>query len=188
MEQGLAILRTPKRYLQTVVSYQAGGWVCRAATAYFMLEAFHIHASVRNALLIMVVQAVATVMPFTPGGVGPKQALLVVLLAGQAPRPDILALSVGMEVAIILTNVAVGAASLTVIFKGSGGIRGAIAEARARKAAPAAADGAPSPRPPPPLPPPPPRARRPPADTRIASRGDHPHGPPRRPPRAPASR
>ncbi|MEW6583445.1 MAG: lysylphosphatidylglycerol synthase transmembrane domain-containing protein, partial [Actinomycetota bacterium] len=129
VEQGLAILRTPRVYGRTVVTYQAAGWVCRAITAYFFLRAFHIDATLRNALLIMVVQAVATVMPFTPGGVGPKQALLVVVLAGQAGEADVLALSVGMEIAIVATNVAVGAASLAVLFRGSGGIRGAIAEA-----------------------------------------------------------
>lgn len=141
VEQGLAILRTPKRYLTTVIPWQAGGWVCRLMIAYFMLEAFHVQATVRNALLVMVVQAVATVMPFTPGGVGPKQALLVVLLAGEAARADILAFSVGSEIAIILTNVVVGATALTVIFKGSGGLRGVIADARAQKAAPVGPDG-----------------------------------------------
>lgn len=142
VEQGLAILRTPRTYLRTVVPYQFAGWVCRALTAYFMLEAFHIEATARNAMLVMVVQAISTVMPFTPGGAGPKQALLVVLLRGQAPEADILAFSIGMEVALALTNLALGATSIAIVFRGMGGIRGAVAEARSRKK-PAPPDGVP---------------------------------------------
>jgi uncharacterized membrane protein YbhN (UPF0104 family) len=133
VEQGLAILRTPRRYLRSVVSYQLAGWLTRVATAYFFLQAFHVPATLRNALLILVVQAVGTVMPFTPGGVGPKQALLVVLLAGEATRADVLALSVGMEVAVVATNVALGAACLAAMFRGVG-FREAVAHARAHAA------------------------------------------------------
>jgi uncharacterized protein (TIRG00374 family) len=129
VEQGLVILRQPRRYLETVVSYQAAGWVTRLLTAYFFLQAFHVPATLRNAFLIMTVQAVATVMPFTPGGVGPKQALLVAVLAGEAARSDVLALSVGMEIAIVATNVAAGALSLALLFRDVS-IRGAIAHAR----------------------------------------------------------
>lgn len=129
VEQGLTILRTPRRYLRDVVTYQAAGWLTRVFTAYFFLQAFHVPATLRNALLIMVVGAVATIMPFTPGGAGPKQALLVVLLAGEAARSDVLALSVGMEIIIAATNVAAGALCMAFIFRGMG-IRGAIAHAR----------------------------------------------------------
>jgi uncharacterized membrane protein YbhN (UPF0104 family) len=129
VEQGLTILRTPRRYLREVAAYQFAGWVTRVFTAFFFLQAFHVPATLRNALLIMVVGAVATIMPFTPGGAGPKQALLVVLLAGEAARSDVLALSVGMEIATAATNVALGALCMTFIFRGLG-LRGAIAHAR----------------------------------------------------------
>jgi len=129
VEQGLRILRMPRRYLRTVVSLQAAGWVTRIFTALFMLQAFHVEATLRNALLVMAVQAIGTLMPFTPGGVGPKQALLVVILAGAAARSDLLALSVGMEVAIVATNVVVGAASMALFFRDVS-IRGAISHAR----------------------------------------------------------
>src|SRR5205823_4159512 len=44
--QGLAILGRPRsRYFRGVVLWQALSWVCRLASIYFFLEAFHVHAS-----------------------------------------------------------------------------------------------------------------------------------------------
>jgi uncharacterized membrane protein YbhN (UPF0104 family) len=129
VEQGLTILRTPRRYAREVVTLQAAGWLTRVFTAFFFLQAFHVPATLQNALLIMVVGAVATIMPITPGGAGPKQALLVVLLAGEAARSDVLALSVGMEIAVAATNVIAGALCMTFIFRDLS-IRGTIAHAR----------------------------------------------------------
>jgi uncharacterized membrane protein YbhN (UPF0104 family) len=130
LRQGLAILRTPRRYLESVVSLQALGWGCRVASAYCFLAAFHIPATVENALLVLVVQAAATSLPLTPGGLGPKQALLVVVLAGAAQRADLLAFSVGMELAILGFNLVLGLTCMAVMLKGFR-FRQAIAEARA---------------------------------------------------------
>lgn len=130
VEQGLTILRTPRRYLREVVAFQAAGWLTRLFTAFFFLQAFHVPATLKNALLIMVVGAVATVMPFTPGGAGPKQALLVVLVTGpDVARSDVLALSVGMEIVTAAVNVGLGALCMAFIFRDMS-IRGAITHAR----------------------------------------------------------
>ena len=48
---GVAILRTPKRYFTQVVSLQLLGWCCRAAAMYWFLEAFRIPASPLDAVL-----------------------------------------------------------------------------------------------------------------------------------------
>ena len=53
---------------------------------YFFLEAFNIGGSVENALLVMSVQALSTLTPFTPGGAGAQQALLVYVFRGMASR------------------------------------------------------------------------------------------------------
>jgi glycosyltransferase 2 family protein len=135
LRQGLAILVTPKRYLESVVTLQALGWCCRVASAYYFLEAFHVPATFRNALLVIVVQAAATSLPLTPGGLGPKQALLVVLLAGEAARGTLLAFSVGMELAILAFNLALGLGCMAVMLKGFH-FRQAIAEARAAQTSP----------------------------------------------------
>jgi uncharacterized membrane protein YbhN (UPF0104 family) len=132
LRQGLAILRTPRRYLTAVVSLQALGWCCRAASAYCFLLAFHIPATVENALLVLVVQSVATSMPLTPGGLGPKQALLVVLLGGVAAPGALLAFSVGMELAILVFNLLLGGLCLAVMLGGLH-FRRALAEARAER-------------------------------------------------------
>jgi uncharacterized membrane protein YbhN (UPF0104 family) len=116
VEQGVVILRTPRRYLRCVASLQAVGWSCRVASAYFLLEAFGVHASVTNALLVLVVGSVATMLPITPGGAGAQQALLVIVLAGQASSSSLIAYSVGAQVATTVVNATLGAVSLFLLF------------------------------------------------------------------------
>jgi len=116
VEQGVVILRTPRRYLHCVVSYQALGWVCRVASAFFMMEAFGVHATIVNALLVLVVGSISTMLPVTPGGAGAQQALLVIVLAGQASPSALLAYSVGAQVATTALNAALGATSLFLLF------------------------------------------------------------------------
>ncbi len=131
--QGLAIVRTPSLYLRSVVSYQALGWCCRVAAASAFLEAFGVPGSLRNALIVQVAGSLGSLLPATPGGLGPKQALLVVMLAGEAGRTDVLAFSAGMEVSLLVANVALGAACLALMIRNLN-FRHAIAEARARGA------------------------------------------------------
>ena len=131
---GFAILRTPERYLREVVALQAAGWVCRVFTAWFFLIAFNVPANLENALVVMVVQGAATAMPLTPGGIGPKQALAVVLLAGVAARSDILAFSVGMDLGLIAFNLLVGLTCMAVMLRGLN-FRRAIALGREQQAA-----------------------------------------------------
>ena len=51
-----------------MVSWQFASWVARFFAYWALLDAFHIGGSVRNALLVLAVQVVASVFPFTPGG------------------------------------------------------------------------------------------------------------------------
>ncbi len=131
--QGVAVLRTPRRYLAGVALPQALGWCCRLASAYCFLAAFGLAATWSGALLVLAVGAVATAMPLTPGGLGPKQALLVVVLAGQAGAGAVLAFSVGMEAAVLVTNLVLGLSAMAVMLGGLR-FRKAIAEARAEQA------------------------------------------------------
>src|SRR5262245_51590946 len=102
--QGLAIVRTPARYLASVASWQALGWVCRVGGAWFFLEAFNVPGSLENALIVQVAGSLGSLFPATPGGLGPTQALLVVMLAGEAGRTGILAFSAGMELTLLVVN------------------------------------------------------------------------------------
>ena len=132
--QGLAILRRPRRYLLSVVPWQAVGWVCRVSAAWFFLEAFSVPGSLENALLVQVAGSLGALFPATPGGLGPTQALLVVLLAGEAGRTAILAFSAGMELTLIILNVSLGLACIALMLRNLR-FRKAIAQARADRAA-----------------------------------------------------
>src|SRR5207244_13509685 len=79
---GFAILRRPRRFAAGVVTWQAASWIFRLATVYAFLRAFHVPATAHNALLVLVVQSLATLFPFTPGGVGTQQGLLVYVFRG----------------------------------------------------------------------------------------------------------
>ena len=113
IKQGVVILTDIRRYLREVASWMTVAWSLRFAAFWFSLEAFNIGGSVRNALLVMSVQAVATLTPFTPGGAGAQQALLVVVFSDVASKASVLAYSVGQRIALAAFNVA---AALLAIF------------------------------------------------------------------------
>ena len=75
-------------------------WMCRFAAFWFLLEAFRVGGSVQNVLLVFGVNQVAGAVPFTPGGAGVQQALLVKVFAGAAPTAVVAAYSVGQQIAI----------------------------------------------------------------------------------------
>ena len=110
--RGVAILRDRRRYLREVASWQLASWVCRIASLYWFLRAFHVHATLHNALLAQVVDSLSTLLPFSPGGAGTKQGLLVFVLHGQAAAATLLAFSVGQYVAVTVFNVAIGAIAI----------------------------------------------------------------------------
>ncbi len=132
--QGLAIVRTPSRYLARVVPWQALGWVCRVAGAAMFLAAFSVPAGLENAVIVQVAGSLGALFPATPGGLGPTQALLVVMLAGEAGRTDILAFSAGMELTLIVVNATLALVCIALMLRHFR-IRRAIADARADRAA-----------------------------------------------------
>jgi uncharacterized protein (TIRG00374 family) len=117
IEAGLTIVRTPKRYLRQVVLWQLAGWCCRITALYFFLVAFHIEATFENALLVAVAQSTSTLMPFTPGGAGAQQAVLVFMFRGVAPSSSVLSFSVGMQASITITNALAGGVAITAMLR-----------------------------------------------------------------------
>jgi uncharacterized membrane protein YbhN (UPF0104 family) len=117
VRQGFTILRDRRRYLREVCTWQAGSWVCRIAAFWFMLDAFHIGGSLRNALLVQGVQVVSTIVPLTPGGAGVQQALLVTVFAGAASGSAVAAYSVGQQIAFATFALALGFGALALIFR-----------------------------------------------------------------------
>ena len=112
VRQGLTILNDRERFVREVLAVQFAGWLLRFTAFWLLLEAFNIGGSVKNVLLVLGVNAVAAAVPFTPGGAGVQQALLVKVFGGAAA-----AYSVGQQVAIAATTFAVGFASLIFIFR-----------------------------------------------------------------------
>jgi uncharacterized membrane protein YbhN (UPF0104 family) len=117
VRQGLTILRDRRRYFREVWLVQLGGWVLRFAAFWFLLEAFNVGGSVQNVLLVLGVNAVAALVPFTPGGAGVQQALLVKVFSGTAAGATVAAYSVGQQIAIGLVTFACGFAALVFIFR-----------------------------------------------------------------------
>jgi glycosyltransferase 2 family protein len=144
VKQGLVILTEPSRYLRQVAAWQGVGWLCRFAAFWFFLEAFGIGGSIGKVLLVMSVQAIANVIPFTPGGAGAQQALLAATLSGPS-RTTVLAFSVGTQIAMAAWSVVLGFAAILLVFRTTdwrGLIREAQDEAEQEEQAAKAAAGA----------------------------------------------
>jgi uncharacterized membrane protein YbhN (UPF0104 family) len=117
VRQGLTILQDRRRYLREVFAIQFAGWCFRFLAFWMLLDAFNVGGSVRNVLLVLGVNAVAAVVPFTPGGAGVQQALLVKVFAGAATGATVAAYSVGQQIVIAVVTLAVGFLALVVIFR-----------------------------------------------------------------------
>jgi uncharacterized membrane protein YbhN (UPF0104 family) len=144
VKQGVVILTQPRRYMREVFAWQGVGWLFRFGAFWFFLEAFGIGGSVGDVMLVMSVQAIANVIPFTPGGAGAQQALLAVTLIGPS-RAAVLSFSVGTQIAMAVWSVVLGFAAILLVFKTTDW-RGLIRQAHSARAEeeggaePAAAD------------------------------------------------
>jgi uncharacterized membrane protein YbhN (UPF0104 family) len=65
-----------------------------------------VHPTLEDVLLAQVVLSLSTIVPFTPGGAGTQQALLVYVLRQE--RGLVLGFSVGMNIATVVVNVVLG--------------------------------------------------------------------------------
>ena len=115
VRQGLAILRTPREYLQHVALWDALDWVLRLTAIFFFLRAFGLPATMHNALAYQVAGSLSTALPLTPAGIGTEQALLVYLFSGLAPTSDILAFSVGVKLITVAINVTLGVTAVVIM-------------------------------------------------------------------------
>ena len=114
VRQGFTILRDRRRYRREMATWQFASWIARFAAYWALLDAFHIGGSVRNALLVLGVQVVASVFPFTPGGAGVQQALLLTIFAH---NPNVASFSVGQQIATAALSGVLGFAALVLIFR-----------------------------------------------------------------------
>jgi uncharacterized membrane protein YbhN (UPF0104 family) len=117
VRQGVTILGDRPRYLREVAAWQAAGWLCRFVAFWFLLDAFRVGGSVKNVLLVFGVNQVAGAVPFTPGGAGVQQALLVKVFATNAPTAVVAAYSVGQQIAIAAFTALMGLGAVVFIFR-----------------------------------------------------------------------
>jgi uncharacterized membrane protein YbhN (UPF0104 family) len=117
VRQGLTIIFDRRRYFRQVWGVQAIAWLFRFAAFWFMLEAFNIGASPRNVMLVLGVNAISAALPFTPGGAGAQQALLVQIFGTTTNSATVAAYSVGQQIAIAAFSFGLGFLALVFIFR-----------------------------------------------------------------------
>jgi uncharacterized membrane protein YbhN (UPF0104 family) len=115
--QAFRVMSPPSRYLRRVALWQAADWSLRLVTIWFLLAAFHIPQTLRNAGLVQVSSSVSTLFPITPGGVGTEQAFLLYVLSGVASAAVLLAFSVGAKLTLTITNVVAGFTAIFLILR-----------------------------------------------------------------------
>src|SRR3954454_21445905 len=117
VRQGLIILFDRRLFFREVWLVQLAGWGFRFTAFWLLLDAFNVGGSVRNVLLVLGVNAVAAVVPFTPGGAGVQQALLAKVFTGTAGGATVAAYSVGQQIAIAALTFGIGFAAVVYIFR-----------------------------------------------------------------------
>jgi uncharacterized protein (TIRG00374 family) len=117
VRQGVTILSDRRRYLREVATLQVFAWICRFVAFWFLLDAFGVGGSVQRVLLVFGVNQVAGAVPFTPGGAGVQQALLVQVFSHSASGAVVAAYSVGQQIAIAAFTAIMGLGSVVFIFR-----------------------------------------------------------------------
>jgi uncharacterized membrane protein YbhN (UPF0104 family) len=113
--QGFAAFADRTYYATHVVPWQLLDWTLRLVTVFFFLRAFHIPATLHNALLVQVSQSLATILPVSPAGIGTEQALLVYIFRNVTTKSIALSFSVGMRVTLIVVNALIGFTAILVM-------------------------------------------------------------------------
>lgn len=132
--RGTAILRQRRRYVIGMCVPQAGAYGLRLGSYWLMLDAFGVGGSLANAMLVLAAQYIASIVPFTPGGLGATQALLVVIFASAASTDTVAAYSVGQQFALVAFTLLLAFISIATIFRYRS-FRALLTDARATHAA-----------------------------------------------------
>jgi uncharacterized membrane protein YbhN (UPF0104 family) len=115
--QGFSAFRDRHYYVTRVVPFQLGDWSLRLVAVFCFLHAFGVPATLHNVLLVQVSQSLATVLPFSPGGIGTEQAFLVYLFRNVTSHSQALSFSVGMRVTLTIVNATLGFTAIFLMLK-----------------------------------------------------------------------
>ena len=95
--QGLGVMRTPLA-AAGAIAFQCAGWLCQLLAVFTAMRAFHIHAPLPAAGLVLVLMNVATIFPLWPGNVGLLQAAIALpLLHYGVSSPRGIAYGIGLQ-------------------------------------------------------------------------------------------
>jgi uncharacterized protein (TIRG00374 family) len=78
--QGLGVMRSPVG-MAFAISFQIAGWVCQLLAVWTAMRAFHIHAPLPAAGVVLLVMNVVTIFPFWPGNIGAVQLAIAAPLS-----------------------------------------------------------------------------------------------------------
>lgn len=78
--QGLGVMRSPFG-MALAISFQISGWVCQLFAVWTAMRAFHIHAPLPAAGVVLLVMNVVTIFPFWPGNIGAVQLAIAAPLS-----------------------------------------------------------------------------------------------------------
>lgn len=76
LRQGVAILRTPRRFVTGVASWQALGRLIRLGSLAAFMEAFHLPVTPSTVVLVMAAQGGGRILPLAPASAGLRLAML----------------------------------------------------------------------------------------------------------------
>jgi uncharacterized membrane protein YbhN (UPF0104 family) len=114
---GFSVFSDKTHYLRHVALWQAADWSLRLVAVFFFLRAFHVPATLHNAILVQVTQSLAVLFPISPSGIGTEQALLLYIFRGKAAKTVLLSFSVGMRVTLIIFNAVLGFTAIFVMLR-----------------------------------------------------------------------
>jgi uncharacterized membrane protein YbhN (UPF0104 family) len=114
--RGVAVLRSPARYLTAVVPFQIAAWACRVGVIYFALEAFRFDVGLETAALLVVLNGASTAVP-VPGGAGSQQVLAAYALQGVISTAAAVSFSLSLQVGITIVNTTVGILATMLLFR-----------------------------------------------------------------------
>jgi glycosyltransferase 2 family protein len=114
--RGFSVMRTPRRYLVTVVPLQLAAWACRIGVMIAVLAAYGVHASIETGVLLVVVGGVSTAVP-VPGGAGAQQLLSTYALQGTLTAAGAISFSLGMQATVTVINTTLGLLATMILFR-----------------------------------------------------------------------
>lgn len=104
---GLGVMRSPLA-MGIAISFQIAGWVCQLFAVYTAMRAFHIHAPLPAAAVVLLVMNVVTIFPFWPGNIGAVQLAIAAPLSASYGVPYAQGVAFGFGLQAIEASVGIG--------------------------------------------------------------------------------